>query len=298
MATASVTNTFVNGTPADATDVNQNFTDLVSFANNSTLHTDGTKAMSAALDAGSNKIVNLSAGVSDSDAVNVGQLDSFPPVGSVLMWGGATAPSGYLLCQGQAVSRTTYSSLFAIIGTTFGAGDGSTTFNLPDLQGAFPLGKSGSYALGATGGSADQTTLIQHQHADTFAVSNGAASHTHAGPSHTHSGPSHTHALTSGNTNFWRVSGTVSGAATGSIMVFGTYSGRSNIGTEYTDAGGTGNTGASGTASTGAASNTNATHGHGLTGTVGNVSGASTSAGTGANMPPYVGVNFIIRTAV
>jgi microcystin-dependent protein len=57
-----------------------------------------------------------------------------PPVGVVTAFAGSAAPSGYLLCDGTAVSRTTYASLYAIIGTTYGSGDGSTTFNLPDLR--------------------------------------------------------------------------------------------------------------------------------------------------------------------
>ena len=56
------------------------------------------------------------------------------PVGSCLVWAGSTAPSGFLLCQGQAVSRTTYSALFAVVGTTYGAGNGTTTFNLPKIK--------------------------------------------------------------------------------------------------------------------------------------------------------------------
>lgn len=61
--------------------------------------------------------------------------------GTVLPFAGSTAPSGWLLCFGQAVSRTTFASLFAVIGTTFGAGDGSTTFNVPDLRGRVSAGK-------------------------------------------------------------------------------------------------------------------------------------------------------------
>lgn len=60
--------------------------------------------------------------------------------GTIQLWGAAAAPTGALLCQGQAVSRTTYAALFAIIGTTFGAGDGSTTFNVPNFQGVVPKG--------------------------------------------------------------------------------------------------------------------------------------------------------------
>ena len=61
-------------------------------------------------------------------------------VGSIVPFGGSTAPSGFLLCQGQAVSRTEYSELFAVIGTAFGTGDGSTTFNVPDLREATTKG--------------------------------------------------------------------------------------------------------------------------------------------------------------
>ena len=62
------------------------------------------------------------------------------PTGSIIMYGAATAPTGWLECDGSAVSRTTYADLFAVIGTTFGEGDGSTTFNLPDLRGEFVRG--------------------------------------------------------------------------------------------------------------------------------------------------------------
>jgi microcystin-dependent protein len=63
------------------------------------------------------------------------------PIGAVLDWAGAAAPDNYLLCYGQAVSRTTYSILFGVLGTTYGAGDTSTTFNLPDLRGMVVAGK-------------------------------------------------------------------------------------------------------------------------------------------------------------
>jgi microcystin-dependent protein len=98
-----------------------------------------------------------------------------PPTGMVSAFGGSSAPSAWLLCDGTAVSRTTYAPLFAVVGTTYGVGDGSTTFNLPDLQQKFPMGKSGAESLGDTGGSFD---------------------HTHTGPSHTHAGGSHSHSHT------------------------------------------------------------------------------------------------------
>lgn len=62
------------------------------------------------------------------------------PAGSIQIWGTSTAPTGFLLCDGSAVSRTTYAALFAVIGTTFGVGDGSTTFNLPNLKNRVPVG--------------------------------------------------------------------------------------------------------------------------------------------------------------
>ena len=88
------------------------------------------------------------------------------PTGLILPYGGSTAPTGWLLCQGQAISRTTYAALFAIIGTAYGVGDGSTTFNVPDMQGRIPVGlnTSGSdfNTLGKSGGS---KYIQQHTHA-------------------------------------------------------------------------------------------------------------------------------------
>lgn len=103
------------------------------------------------------------------------------PIGAIRIYAGATAPSGYLLCQGQAVSRSTYSALFSVIGATFGAGDGTTTFNVPDMGGRVPAGKEVSAtrlttaasgvdgdALGATGGAQtvtlDATMIPPHPH--------------------------------------------------------------------------------------------------------------------------------------
>jgi microcystin-dependent protein len=80
---------------------------------------------------------HTTAHISDfTTAVQVYQV----PTGGIVMYGAAAAPSGYLLCDGSAVSRTTYSALFALLSTTYGVGDTSTTFNLPDLRARFPLG--------------------------------------------------------------------------------------------------------------------------------------------------------------
>jgi len=80
-------------------------------------------------------------------------LDQLTSPGMIQMCGKSTAPSGYLLCDGADVSRTTYVDLFAVIGETFGPGDGSTTFNLPDFRGIFPRGSGTNETLGSVGGS-------------------------------------------------------------------------------------------------------------------------------------------------
>lgn len=71
------------------------------------------------------------------------------PVGTITGYAGATAPSGWLLCDGSAVSRTTYAELFGVVGTTYGSGDGSTTFNVPDSSGFIILASSQAARLAA-----------------------------------------------------------------------------------------------------------------------------------------------------
>lgn len=102
--------------------------------------------------------------------------------GTIVPHGSTTVPTGFLYCDGSAVSRTTYANLFSVISTTYGAGDGASTFNLPDLQNNVPLGRSGTKALGSTGGAESQTpsgTVANH----TLTVSQ-IPSHTHTHPGH------------------------------------------------------------------------------------------------------------------
>jgi microcystin-dependent protein len=75
------------------------------------------------------------------------------PTATIVPWSSASVPTGFLECNGQAVSRSTYSALFAIVSTTYGAGNGSSTFNVPDLQDNVAMGKSGTKALASTGGA-------------------------------------------------------------------------------------------------------------------------------------------------
>jgi microcystin-dependent protein len=98
------------------------------------------------------------------------------PTGGIMAFGGPAAPTGYLLCDGASVSRSTYVDLWNAIGTTYGTASG-TTFNVPDLRQRFPLGLAASgtgAVLGATGGNID---------------------HVHTGPSHTHTIATHTHTI-------------------------------------------------------------------------------------------------------
>jgi len=75
------------------------------------------------------------------------------PTATIVPWSTASVPSGFLECNGQTVSRTTYSALFAIVGTTYGAGDGSSTFALPDLSDKCCVSKSNNKGLASTGGA-------------------------------------------------------------------------------------------------------------------------------------------------
>jgi len=89
-----------------------------------------------------------------TEIINNGELlEGGIPTATIVPWTDSSVPTGFLECDGTAVSRTTYAALFAIVGTTYGAGNGSTTFNLPDLQDNVPVGKSNNKALASTGGA-------------------------------------------------------------------------------------------------------------------------------------------------
>ncbi|MDE1907422.1 MAG: tail fiber protein [Rhodospirillales bacterium] len=120
------------------------------------------------------------------------------PAGSIMDFAGTTLPAGWLECDGSAVSRTTYAALFAALGTTWGAGDGSTTFNLPNLNGRVTAGRNGSgvgltaTTISATQGAAAFTIAAANlpPHAHNFNVNSGteSAPHTHnvSDPGHVH----------------------------------------------------------------------------------------------------------------
>lgn len=108
------------------------------------------------------------------------------PSGAILDFAGPVAPAGFLLCDGSAVSRTTYSDLFAAIGTTWGVGNGSTTFNIPDLNGHVTMG-NGTY-----------TDTVSGSITRTIGQRTGAAAHVLTIPqipSHNHTQNPHTHTV-------------------------------------------------------------------------------------------------------
>jgi microcystin-dependent protein len=99
---------------------------------------------------------------------NLQDITNRSEVGAIKPWTKATAPNGYLLCDGAAVSRTTYADLFAIISTTYGVGDGASTFNVPNLEGKMPQGYDGStYNLAGTGGANTVTVSVTNNQAAT-----------------------------------------------------------------------------------------------------------------------------------
>jgi len=113
-------------------------------------------------------------------------------VGTILPWSNSTLPSGYLNCDGTAVSRSTYSALFAVISTDYGTGDGSSTFNLPDLRDKVPLGVSSTKAVASTGGaetvaSSGSVTIAELTPAGNVGGSTGNTTISISNmPSHTH----------------------------------------------------------------------------------------------------------------
>lgn len=164
------------------------------------------------------------------------------PSGEIKMWPTGTAPAGYLLCNGQAVSRSTYSALFTVLGTTYGAGDGSTTFNLPDFNNRMPVGAGALYAAGATGGSKD-AIVVSHTHTASSAVTD---------PGHTHT-YKYTDNVTAGGPAALEDGNVVNSTATGAIN----------------------------SATTGI--------------TVATTINSAGVSGTDANLPPYLGIYFIIK---
>lgn len=193
---ASVTrNIAVTGQTVLAEQVNVPFADIQSMLSQVLLRS-GVAPMTGALNMNGFKVTGAGDGVAATDLATVGQLQTTTPIGACIDFAGTTAPAGWLLCYGQAISRTTYASLFSVIGTSFGSGNGSTTFNIPDLRGRIIAGKddmggtdssrlsffgAASKLLGGVLGAASKSLSIaempSHNHGG---LSGAAGSHSHS----------------------------------------------------------------------------------------------------------------------
>ena len=171
---------------------------------------DKEKLEASDLVAGQNVTLNK---VGKTVTINaIGGSSNGIPIGTIMQYAGFTAPQGYLLCEGQALSKTDYAELYAIIGNYFGGTE--TEFYLPDLRERVPVGRNSAktdYALGETGGTATVTltieqmpshTHIQNSHNHTQSAHNhGLNSHTHSIPAHSHGLNNHTHSFSATTSN-------------------------------------------------------------------------------------------------
>ena len=197
------------------------------------------------------------------------------PSGSITQFAGASAPTGWLSCDGANVSRTTYAALFAVVGTTYGVGDGSTTFGLPNMKGRIPVGYDSSQsefdALGETGGAKTHTLTTSEM-----------PSHTHTQDSHNHTQNAHGHTTVNGGSHAHVVNGLNTGIPAGTNG-FGI--GMLRIGD-----------GGYNYSTTGAGD-----HGHGINNnTATNNATTATNQNTGGggahnNLQPYIVLNYIIK---
>ena len=244
-------NPVVTGTTITTTWANTTLSDIASALTGS-VSADGQTPMTGALNMANNKISAVTDPTTAQDATTKAYVDAadavlsaaisaiqLVPTGTINMWPTVTAPSGYLLCGGTAISRATYAALFAIIGTTFGVGDGTTTFNLPNYTNRMPYGTT----LGATGGSAD-AVVVSHTHTATSVVTDSG--HSHTLNAYTDNATNGNHPRSTNNT-------AIQGTSTDAII----------------------------SATTGI--------------TVATTNTSTGVSGTNANLPPYLGINFIIK---
>jgi microcystin-dependent protein len=211
MATLNITNTFTNGTAANATEVNQNFTDVKNFVEGSLVHADGT------VQAGTAAIAN---GAVTEAKLASALIQLLTPTGSISQYGGASAPTGWLICDGSELPIASYTALYNVLTTTgtvfpYGAntngsgGAGSTHFRVPNLKGRVAVGLDSTQtefdALGETGGAKTHTLTVGQlpAHGHTVGVSNSTHTHTvesvgdhyHTVPTRTTTNSTHTHVV-------------------------------------------------------------------------------------------------------
>lgn len=194
--------TFVDGQPATAGDQNSQDSDIAAGLSDC-MTRDGLAPATAPQNFGGFRLEGVGPGSASTDAANLGQLQAFVPPGVVFAYAGASAPTGYLLCFGQDVSRATFAALFDAVGTTYGPGDGSTTFTLPDCRGRVEAGQDNMGGVAAN----RLTTAGSGVDGATLGAVGGQQAHVLTGPempSHTHvatvTDPGHTHSYVASNT--------------------------------------------------------------------------------------------------
>ena len=218
------------------------------------------------------------------------QIDALLPKGMISPFGGSSAPTGWLLCDGAAVSRTTYSALFAVIGTTYGAGDTTTTFNIPDLLGRVPMGAGTGTGLTAR----SLGTELGVESVTLTAAQSGSPSHDHGvtsvgGGAHTASGSistgGHGHTLTMDYSGTASHDHAISGASNPLPAMESDGSGGNISNSNGTAIAGVGDLG-------GSASVSVANHSHDIDITVSTATAASEAH---TNIQPSTVINFIIK---
>lgn len=147
-------------------------------------------------------------------------------IGNIIAFTGQSVPSGYLVCDGSEVVREEYPELFSVIGTTYGAGDGIATFNLPSISGKTLLCTSSSHLIGSTGGEEEHSI-----------VSSEMPSHAHTIPAHTHENtisirtPSLSHTITQPSFTYVGLSGSTNRIRSGQVAATAITSATMNLST-------------------------------------------------------------------
>lgn len=151
-------------------------------------------------------------------------------IGSIVMFAGMIPPNGWLICDGSPVSRETFSSLFNVIGTSYGEGDGESTFNIPDLKGRVIIGTSDNHSLASIGGEENHGLILnelsehshsvpQHGHGNSFTASTPILSHSITQATFTYAGQGNTQATDKTTSTKRHFSGVTSTNATRSTNV-------------------------------------------------------------------------------